>query len=69
MSLRNNDWRNVVKTLSKFNFQIIWQRGSHLILSNGVKLISVPRHSPIAMGTLEILLEAEISETDFLKKL
>ncbi|TBR25340.1 MAG: type II toxin-antitoxin system HicA family toxin [Candidatus Nitrosotenuis sp.] len=70
MSLRNNDWRNVVRVLGKFNFQIIRQRGSHLILSNGTKFISVPRHSPIAMGTLrEVLLEAEILEADFVKKL
>ncbi|TBR11447.1 MAG: type II toxin-antitoxin system HicA family toxin [Candidatus Nitrosotenuis sp.] len=70
MSLRNNDWRNVIRVLGKFNFQIIRQRGSHLIMSNGTKFISVPRHSPIAMETLrEILLEAEISEADFVKKL
>lgn len=70
MSLRNNDWRNVIKVLDKFDFRIIRQRGSHLILSNGEKFISVPRHSPIAMGTLrEILLEAEISEADFVKNL
>jgi len=39
-------------------------------MSNGTKFISVPRHSPIAMGTLrEILLEAEVSEVDFIEKL
>ncbi|WP_076613424.1 type II toxin-antitoxin system HicA family toxin [Candidatus Nitrosotenuis chungbukensis] len=70
MSLRNNDWRNVVRVLGKFNFQIVRQRGSHLILSDGEKFISVPRHSPIAMGTLrEILLEAKVSEANFVKKL
>jgi predicted RNA binding protein YcfA (HicA-like mRNA interferase family) len=70
MSLRNHDWREVIKALSHFGFQVVRQRGSHLVLRNQDKTISVPRHSPIAMATLrEILFEAKIDEKDFLKKL
>jgi predicted RNA binding protein YcfA (HicA-like mRNA interferase family) len=68
MSLRNHDWRQVIKILNRFGFQVVRQRGSHMVLRKEDKIISVPRHSPIAMGTLrEILLEAEINEQDFLK--
>ncbi|MEX0656196.1 MAG: type II toxin-antitoxin system HicA family toxin [Nitrosopumilaceae archaeon] len=70
MSLRNHDWRQVLKVLNKFGFQFTRQRGSHIILKKEGKTISVPRHSPIAMVTLrQILLEAEISEQDFLDNL
>lgn len=70
MSLRNHDWRQIIKILNKFGFQVVRQRGSHLVLRKEDKIISVPRHSPVTMGTLrEILLEAEISEQEFIKHL
>jgi len=68
MSLYNHDWRKVIKILNKFGFEVTRQRGSHLILKKDGKIISVPRHSPIAMPTLRsILVQAGISEEDFVK--
>ena len=68
MSLYNHDWRKVIKILNKFGFEVTRQRGSHLILKKDGKIISVPRHSPIAMPTLRsILVQAGISEDDFVK--
>ena len=66
MSLYNHDWRKVIKILNKFGFEVTRQRGSHLILKKDGKVISVPRHSPIAMPTLRsIIVQAGISEEDF----
>jgi predicted RNA binding protein YcfA (HicA-like mRNA interferase family) len=48
---------------------MVRQHGSHLILRNQDKIISVPRHSPIVMAILrEILLEVKINEKEFLQK-
>ncbi len=70
MNLYNHDWRKVIRVLNRFGFGVTRQRGSHLILKKGGKIISVPRHSPIAMPTLRsILVQAGISEDDFVKLL
>ena len=69
MSLRNHNWLDVVKVLSKFGYAVTRQRGSHMILenSNG-NMVPVPRHSPIRESTLKLILEqAEIPRGDFLK--
>ena len=68
MSLYNHGWRKVIKILKRFGFDVARQRGSHLILRKGGIIISVPRHSPIAMPTLRsILIQAKIPEDDFVK--
>lgn len=68
MSLYNHDWRKVIKILNKFGFEITRQRGSHMVLKKDGKIISVPRHSPIAMPTLRsILVQAGIPEREFLR--
>jgi predicted RNA binding protein YcfA (HicA-like mRNA interferase family) len=70
LSLYNHDWRKVIKILKKFGFDVTRQRGSHLILKKDGKIISVPRHSPIAMPTLRsILIQAGIPEDDSVKLL
>jgi predicted RNA binding protein YcfA (HicA-like mRNA interferase family) len=71
MSLKNHDWRKIVKTLSHFGYVPVRQSGGHIILRNSKGMIvSVPRYDPLPEGTLRaILLEAEIKKEDFIKKL
>ena len=64
--------RKVTKTLSKFGFQIVRQRGSHIVLKgfyNGkIRTVIVPKHEEIAIGTLKgILFQAGITDEEFLK--
>jgi len=47
--------RAAIAALQKAGFQIIRQSG-HVIMSNGVRTLTIPRHSPInayTMGTLQ----------------
>ncbi len=69
MSIRNRNWRDVIKALSKFGYFTVRQSGSHIILQNNDgNMVPVPRHSPIRESTLKLILEqAEISKEDFLK--
>ncbi|MFN3653744.1 MAG: type II toxin-antitoxin system HicA family toxin [Candidatus Nitrosotenuis sp.] len=71
MSLKNHGWREIIKTLSYFDYVPIRQSGSHIILRNSKGMvISVPRHDPLPEGTLKaILIEAEIKKEDFIQKL
>jgi predicted RNA binding protein YcfA (HicA-like mRNA interferase family) len=65
-------YQQVIKTLGKFGFQVIRQRGSHIVLKgycNGAKrTVVVPKHKEIAVGTLKgILFQAGISIDQFLE--
>ena len=40
-----------VKALEKAGFQIIGQ-GKHIILSNGVRTLTIPRHNPVNAFTM-----------------
>ena len=71
MSLRNHNWREVIKVLNNFGFELTRQRGSHFILKNkdGVS-VTVPRHDPIKEPTMKSILDqANISKEQFLEKL
>lgn len=71
MSLRNHDWREVVKVLEKFGYHIVRQRGSHMILVNESKrMVVVPRQNSIKIGLLSAILDqARITKDDFIKQL
>ncbi|MDE1827349.1 MAG: type II toxin-antitoxin system HicA family toxin [Thaumarchaeota archaeon] len=71
MSLRNHNWRDVVKALSRSGFQITRQKGSHIQLShNDGRYVTVPRHDPIKEPTLKSILEqAKITKEEFFKQL
>ena len=64
----------VIKILvKKFNFEIVRQKGSHIVLrkyQNNDKIVTViPNHKEIKIGTLKSILKlAKISPEDFLKK-
>ncbi|MCW5201416.1 type II toxin-antitoxin system HicA family toxin [Desulfobulbus sp. US1] len=49
--------REIIKLLKQANWQIVRVRGSHHLLSNGVKTISVPVHGKkdIGIGLLKAI--------------
>jgi predicted RNA binding protein YcfA (HicA-like mRNA interferase family) len=63
-------WQKVVKALSKTGFQIVRQKGSHLILVRDDKIVPVPKHEEIKRGLLlEIIAEAGLTKEQFLELL
>lgn len=61
---------NIIKTLERFGFRYISQKGSHMKYSNGSRVVIIPNYSEVAKGTLRsILLMADISLDEFLDKL
>lgn len=70
MSLRNHDWRQVLKVLTKFGYALDRQRGSHMILKNSSgNIVPVLRHDPIKPTTLKSILDqAGISLEQFLRE-
>jgi predicted RNA binding protein YcfA (HicA-like mRNA interferase family) len=71
LSLRNHDWRDVLKVLRKYGFEENRQKGSHIqLIHNDGKYITVPRHDPIKETTLKSILDqAGITKEDFLNNL
>jgi len=53
--------REVVRSFEKFGWQVVRQRGSHIILvKEGARAtLSVPDHKEVARGTLRSLIRAE----------
>jgi len=68
MSLRNHDWRKIVKVLTKFGYVLDRQRGSHMIFKDSSgNVVPVPRHDPVKPTTLKSILDqAGISLDEFL---
>ena len=68
MSLKNHDWRRVVKALGKLGFVVKRQSGSHVILEHpDGRWTVVPRHDPIRIGTLKSIIDdVGISDAAFL---
>ena len=63
-------WREVVKALTKAGFEVARQRGSHLILVKGDRIVPVPKHEQIKKGLLmAIIEEAGLTKEDFLQSL
>lgn len=61
---------DVIKTLEKFGFHYVSQKGSHVKYSNEKYVVIIPKHYEIAKGTLKsILLMAHIELEDFLNEL
>ncbi|MBU3912785.1 MAG: type II toxin-antitoxin system HicA family toxin [Nanoarchaeota archaeon] len=71
--LRKVSGKECVKILcNKFGFQIVRQRGSHVLIkketSQGKIGTVVPQHKEIKIGTLKAILEqAKVSEEEFSK--
>ena len=63
-------WREVVKALSKAGFQVVRQKGSHLILVKEERIVPVPKHEKIKKGLLmAIIEEAGLTKEEFQKLL
>ena len=58
MSLRNQNWRDVVKVLGKLGFAVKRQSGSHVVMEHpDGRWTVVPRHNSIKVGTMKSILE------------
>ena len=63
--------KDIVKILSKLNYQHVRTRGSHTIMikltEKGKKTIPVPNHKELAKGTLKaIMTQADLKLNDLL---
>jgi predicted RNA binding protein YcfA (HicA-like mRNA interferase family) len=69
VSLRNQNWREVVKALGKLGFVVRRRSGSHIVLDHlDGRWTIVPRHDPIKLGTMKSILEdVGISDEEFLE--
>ncbi len=69
MSLRNQNWRDVVKALGKVGFTVKRQSGSHLVLEHpDGRWTVVPRHDSIKLGTMKSIVDdVGITAEEFLK--
>ena len=64
--------RDAVRAFERFGWEVVRQRGSHLILTKpGAHVtLSIPDHPQVARGTLRALIaKAGLSVEDFLEKL
>lgn len=62
--------KEIIRTLEKFNFYFVSQKGSHMKYSDGFHIVIIPNHSEIAKGTLKsILNQSGINLDDFLQAL
>lgn len=64
--------REVLKTLTKFGWEVKRQSGSHVILvKEGLPItLSVPNHNPVARGTLRVLISAAgLTVEEFIERL
>ncbi len=64
--------RKVVRVFEKLGWQIVRQRGSHIIMvkENEIATLSVPDHKEIAKGTLRSLIRtAGITVDEFVSEL
>lgn len=62
--------REVVKTFEKLGWEVVRQRGSHIILTKegNIATLSVPNHPEVARGTLRSLIaRAGITVEEFLE--
>lgn len=60
----------VIKTLEKFGFRYVSQKGSHMKYAKNGYIVIIPYHDEVAKGTLKsILTMAHIDLADFLEKL
>ena len=60
---------NAVRALEKAGFRIIRQ-GKHIVMSDGVRILTIPRHNPVNAFTMGgIVRDAGLSVEEFKKLL
>jgi len=59
-----------IKALGKAGFRIVRQGRKHVVMSDGVRYLTIPRHNPVNGYTLAgIVRDAGLSVDEFLKLL
>ncbi len=64
--------REVIKSFQKVGWQVVRQRGSHIIMTKDghIASLSIPNHREVARGTLRSLISASgLTVDEFLKAL
>ncbi len=60
-------WKDVLKSLHKRGYNPIHQRGSHIYVTDGRKLVTVPRHKEMKPGTLlQIIKDSGLTKEEFI---
>ena len=68
--LANISGKDVVKAFQRFDWQVVGQVGSHVVMAKeGIRVnLSVPQHKELSIGTLRALIRnAGLTTEDFLK--
>lgn len=57
--------QDAVRALEKAGFRIVRQ-GKHIVMSDGVRIVTIPRHNPVNAFTMGgIVRDAGLSEDEF----
>lgn len=70
MSLKNHDYRQIIKILTKhYGFSIERQSGSHIQLKHpDGRRVTVPRHDSIKVGVIKAIIEqTKTTQEEFIK--
>jgi len=60
--------QRAVKALAKAGFQIVRQSG-HIVMSDGVRIVTIPRHDPVNANTMAVIVRAAGLTPDQFRKL
>jgi len=71
VKLRTLSGREVCKILEKHGFELVRQRGSHIVMQKKILgstiTVPIPDHKEIKIGTLKsIIRQSQVSSTEFL---
>lgn len=56
---------DAVRALQKAGYTVLWQ-GKHIVLTNGVRILTVPRHNPVNAITMgNIVRDAGLTNEEF----
>jgi predicted RNA binding protein YcfA (HicA-like mRNA interferase family) len=59
--------REIIRALERLGFEIVRQKGSHVVMRSGSRGCVVPLHKPVNVGTLSGLLrQAQVEVGEFL---
>ena len=62
--------QQVMRALERLGFQMVRQRGSHVVMKRESKGCVVPMHGEVKIGTLAgVLRQAEVSPEEFIQAL
>lgn len=57
--------KDAVRALEKAGFRVVRQ-GKHIVMSDGVRIVTIPRHNPVNAFTMGgIVRDAGLSEDEF----